>query len=98
MASDVDTTILGNSICRSCVYRMSRIIAPFNFDYYDFSDEELEEIEDLVDQGMDTLIEEHMCLLLKEMLDCKVYACNFHKDSSKNVLNSIIENDRIFSS
>lgn len=98
MASDVDTTLLGNSICRTCVYRMSRIIEPFNFDYYDFSDDEIEEIERLSDQGMDTLIEEHMCLLLKETLDCIVGACNFHKDSSKGVLSSIIENDRIFSS
>ena len=96
MISDVDTEILGNSLCRTCVYRMSRIVIPFNFDCYDFSEEEIEQIEAMAENGEETLIEEHTCLLLKDMLDCRVGACTFYKNINKKNISSIIGNDNVF--
>jgi hypothetical protein len=96
---DLDLTMLENSICKSCIYRLSRYITPFNFEQYDFSEEDLEEIEDLQNSGIDTVVEEHVCLLLKELLDCDVKNCNFYRDiNTSSVFNNILQNMDIFRS
>lgn len=97
MSKDLDANILGNSICIPCVYRMSRIVSPFNFDYYEFSDDELDEIERLKNEdGTDVLIEEHTCLLLKTLLDCEVLECNYYKINKTQT--NIIYDDDVFGS
>jgi len=95
MSENLNADILGDSICKTCTYRMSRIISPFNFDYYEFSDEELEEIERLQDEsGSDVLLEEHVCMALRGLLDCQVLECNYYKQGKPKV--EIIKDDDIF--
>lgn len=97
MSENLNADILGDSICKSCAYRMSRIVSPFNFDYYEFSDEELEEIERLKDEdGADVLIEEHACMALKGILDCQVLECNYY--TNKKTKPGIIFDNNIFRS
>jgi hypothetical protein len=97
MSKDLDANVLGDSICISCVYKLSRLVSPFNFDYYEFSDEELDEIERLKNEdGTDVIIEENTCLLLKTMLDCEVLECNYYKN--KKTSTNIIYDDNIFGS
>ena len=95
MGENLNADILGDSICKTCTYRMSRIISPFNFDYYEFSDEELEEIERLQDDSdADVLLEEHVCMALRGMLDCQVLECNYYRN--KQTETSLIYDDDIF--
>ena len=91
MHKDVDTSILDNSICRNCANRISRIYVPFNFENLGFTEEELEEIKRLdEEENTPITVEEHICSVLYEQLDCEVVQCNkFKKIGTDNLINPL---------
>ncbi len=71
--------ILEKSLCKKCTHRFSRLIAPFDVTSYGLNDDAIEELEELqedVDGDSRVVVEEHMCLLLSDVLDGAVLTCS----------------------
>jgi hypothetical protein len=87
-----DTSIMSNSICKSCANRICRLIIPPDY-YWEELGIEIEE-EDENDRE-EQIIEHNYCKVLEMPLDHIVLDCNKYKDD-KTV--TILENESIFNS
>ncbi len=65
-----DTSIMVNSICRACIYRICRLIIPPDY-YWEEMGEELED-----DDSEYQVIEHNYCKILEAPLDHIVIDCN----------------------
>lgn len=82
-----DTSIMTNSICKECAFRICRKIIPPDY-YFEEMGEELEDEDDRIQ-----VIEHNYCKVLEMPIDHIVLECNrFYPD--KEIM--IVENEQVF--
>ncbi len=69
---------IDETICRVCVYRMSRLIVPLELDDFGISEEDLKDIE--LNDDDEVMVEQHTCLVIQEDMDYLVRECTHFKD------------------
>jgi len=71
--------IIKGTTCADCVYRLSRILEPFDLSDFDLDTKKfIEENTDAI------LLEQHICTLVNSDIDGKVLDCNQHKKRHSN--------------
>jgi hypothetical protein len=71
--SDVDAGIfpMDDTICKNCSHRLSRVIIPLDYEFFDIDVTMLD-----IEEGEDVLIEQHICTILQDDLNGVVKECN----------------------
>jgi len=62
---------MDETMCKDCSHRLSRVIVPLDLEEYDIDLSSLD-----LEDGEDILIEQHICMILREDLDGVVQECN----------------------
>jgi hypothetical protein len=75
-----DNFPLEETICRNCVYRVSRLITPIDPESFGLTEEDVEEMD--IPEGHDIMVEQHTCMILQSDMDYIVKDCNHFKDAN----------------
>jgi hypothetical protein len=67
---------------------MSRTFIPLDFESYGITEDELREIAQMSEDGSTTLMEEHICCVNSDLLDCVVFTCNKFKEIGATLINT----------
>lgn len=65
---------LEGALCVDCIHRVSRLIEPMTDEFIDYVMDKMGV--DELDDDVDLLVEQHMCLITGEELDGIVHDCN----------------------
>ena len=67
---------LDETLCKDCVYRMSKVISPLDPEDFGITESDLEEMG--IDEDGELMIEQHTCLVSNTDMDYLVKECNHH--------------------
>lgn len=73
-----DSFPMDNTICKNCVYRVSRFVVPIDLEDFGISEEDIKDI-NLSDDD-EIVLEQHTCLIIQEDMDYMVRDCTHFKD------------------
>ena len=73
---------IDETICKDCVFRMSKLITPVDLESFGLNEEDLEDID--IEDGEDLLIEQHTCLISHSDMDYIVKSCNHFKSTTND--------------
>ena len=71
---------LEGSLCASCIHRVSRLIEPMTEEFIDYVLDKMGV--DSVEDDVELLVEQHMCLITGDELDGIVHNCNKYVSST----------------
>jgi len=73
---------LEGSLCASCIHRVSRLIEPMTEEFIDYVLDKMGE--EGIDDDVELLVEQHMCLVTGDELDGIVHDCNKYTSSASS--------------
>lgn len=76
--------VMAQSLCFSCIHKVSRIIVPLDYESFGINDEMLEEL----GKGEDLLLEHHLCGKFNAELDYLVLDCPAYTNTNGNLMAS----------
>ena len=72
-----DSFPLDETICKHCIYRMSKLITPIDPEEFGLSEEDIEQLD--LPEGEELTVEQHTCLINYQDMDYIVKECNHFK-------------------
>ena len=70
---------LDDTLCKDCIYRMSRVITPLDPEDFGISDADLEEMG--LDEDEELMVEQHTCLISNTDMDYLVRECSHYRSN-----------------